>query len=554
MPALTSPASAVEPKPASSRTIRLDLILVSVFLAAIWFILTAHLSSEWTVNEQYNYGCFVPFFVAYLFWLRWERRPEPDVSRRSWLPIAIAIGALILLLPIRLFEIGNPDWRPISWLHASVVVVLTLIVIWLVGGRPWLRQFAFPIVFFLVAVPWITPVEEPIIQGLMKIVAAIATEIVGLLGIPAEVEGNLIRIQNGLVGVSEACSGVRSLQTSLMIGLLFGELKRLTVRGRVALVLLAIAIALVGNLGRAVFLVWIAATRSISEVEHWHDLAGYIITGIVFLSTMTLAAWMGKGSDRFSGDGSPANREVPRFSSCWSMAGVVWLIVIEFTAGSWYRSHEKDLAATAHWNVRWPESAPGFHNIKIQETIKNTLRFNEGREVAWPENVDAPDPGMNLLYFFRWKPGTTTVLRARAHRPDICLPSAGWRQTADEGVRRYAVTEDFEIPFRHFAFAREGTTHSSPIFAHAFFCLREETLRPKDPTHLNSESPGGWSRSDRWRVVREGIRNPGQQVMEFFFVSQHQRSSAEAEEEFARLIPGLVRVESKKQKVEKPQD
>src|SRR4029077_217533 len=102
---------------------------------------------------------------------------------------------------------------------------------------------AFPILFTLVAVPWITPIEAPIVQELMRVVAAIASEVVALFGIPAQVEGTLIRIPNGIVGVNEACSGVRSLQTSLMIGLLFGELKRLSIFHRTMLVVAAIAIA-----------------------------------------------------------------------------------------------------------------------------------------------------------------------------------------------------------------------------------------------------------------------------------------------------------------------
>ena len=53
--------------------------------------------------------------------------------------------------------------------------------------------------------------------------ASIASETLALCGIPAQLEGNLIRVRTGVVGVSEACSGVRSLQTAIMIGLLFGD-------------------------------------------------------------------------------------------------------------------------------------------------------------------------------------------------------------------------------------------------------------------------------------------------------------------------------------------
>src|SRR5207244_7915063 len=153
----------------------------------------------------------------------------------------------------RLFEIANPEWRLLAWIHAAAVVTLTLLLIWWAGGEAWLRHFAFPVAFIFVAVPWPTSVETPVIQGLMRLVAHGAAETAMLLGTPAEVEGNLIRVSNGLVGVNEACSGIRSLQTSLMIGLLFGELKRLSILRRAALVGGAVAIALVTNFLRAVF-------------------------------------------------------------------------------------------------------------------------------------------------------------------------------------------------------------------------------------------------------------------------------------------------------------
>ena len=173
----------------------------------------------------------------------------------------MAIAALLLLLPLRLFEIANPEWRLLAWIHALAVVTLTLLLLWWAGGKAWLRHFAFPVAFIFIAVPWPTALETPVIQGLMRVVARVAAETAMLLGTPAQVEGNLIRVSNGLVGVNEACSGIRSLQTSLMIGLLFGELKRLSVLRRVALVAGAVAIALLANFLRAVFLVMVAATK-----------------------------------------------------------------------------------------------------------------------------------------------------------------------------------------------------------------------------------------------------------------------------------------------------
>src|SRR3977135_1677674 len=88
----------------------LRLVFIVLALTALWFILCWHLSSEWSLNEQYNYGWFVPFFALFLFWLRWGDRPQAE-SRKSkvesrkriQLSITVVVFALALLLPLRLF-------------------------------------------------------------------------------------------------------------------------------------------------------------------------------------------------------------------------------------------------------------------------------------------------------------------------------------------------------------------------------------------------------------------------------------------------------------------
>src|SRR2546430_9105136 len=51
---------------------------IVVFFAALWLILWRQLSGEWSVNDQYSYGWFVPFFAIVLFWIRWDDRPQAD--------------------------------------------------------------------------------------------------------------------------------------------------------------------------------------------------------------------------------------------------------------------------------------------------------------------------------------------------------------------------------------------------------------------------------------------------------------------------------------------
>src|SRR5207248_10300944 len=192
---VATPRKVTEAGPPSRERFRLVFALSVLFLAALWFGLCRELSGEWSVNEEYNFGWFVPFFALYLFWLRWQDRPPGQIANRksqiaNLAALAIAIAALLLLLPVRLFEIANPEWRLLAWVHAAAVVVLTLLLLWwsAPAGAGWLRHFAFPVLFIFVAVPWPTLLETPVTQGLMRVVARVAAEAAMLLGTPAQVE------------------------------------------------------------------------------------------------------------------------------------------------------------------------------------------------------------------------------------------------------------------------------------------------------------------------------------------------------------------------------
>ncbi len=568
---LNSVLTQTQPVTGQSNRRLVGIALVGAVLGALWFILFWQLSGEWSINAQYSYGWLIPFFALFLFWLRWEDRPEPKVpgqrsevrSRGTLIAALLGIPALLLLLPVRLFEIANPDWRLINWLHATAVTTLTLLYIWYIGGAPWLRHFAFPILFASIAVPWLTPVEGPIVQGLMRAVAWVASEVATSFAIPAQLEGNLIRVPSGVIGVNEACSGVRSLQTSLMIGLVFGELKRLSTLRRVALVAGAIAIAFIANCGRALFLVWIAATKNIAAVGHWHNLAGYLIVAVVCAGSLLLAALLGRGKAEVRSQKSEVRGQkaevrsqssyflIPTF---YFLLSLCWLAFVEIGCEVWYRAHERNLTPLPQWTVRWPKDAPGFHEIEIDEDVRDTLRYNDGHEAGWDvttaklgessSSVERRAAVKCILFAFRWNPGSSSVARAHAHRPDICLPNAGWKQVADNGVRTYPTANSFALPFRHLEFRPRKPKKSGQQVAHTFYCLSED--RAPSPYATGSKLPEmaaprpRLTRNQRIRQVLEGRRHLGQQVMEVVFVSSEQIPAADAESRFSEVVREVV--------------
>jgi exosortase len=557
---------------ASHRDAATTILLLALGLGALWFVCCRHLSEEWRFNEQYSYGWFVPFFVAYLFWLRWEDRPGPEVRGqkseiRKWVAVLLMVGAAVTLLPLRVFEVASSDYRPLSWLHAFAVVTITLSIVYLIGGGSWLRHFAIPVLFFLTAVPWVTAIEAPVIEGLMRSVAAIAAEVLALFGIPAQAEGNLMRLPSGLVGVNEACSGVRSLQTSIMIGLLFGELKRLSLWQRIFLVIAGVSIALFANFLRVLFLVSMASrAHDVSVVNKWHDLAGYGILVLVFIGTMWLAGRMGRRRteersrrsevrgqrsdlvgqalppaepvDAGKRERLPYNSQLSPPRSMLFLLLFIWLVAVEIGVEAWYRMHERTTIATPAWSVRWPEDARGYREIKTDERVRELLRFDSAHEALWRSPNLAET---NYMFFFRWNPGSGTILRARAHRPDICLPSAGWKQLGTDRVESFRIGPGRSLAFRCFTFGHIESKET-PVRAHAYYCLHEDRVHAaeKDRQDLYSN----WDLADRWRVVKDGIRNLGQQVLEVIILAPARVDEKVIDQRFGEMLPALVAPEN----------
>ncbi len=260
--------------------------------AVLWADLVRQLSYTWEANEQYAYGWFVPFFALVLFGKRWRTRPvaQPRTSP-FWLTVLVVVATAALLPGRVVYEI-NPDWPLWSWLMALTVVGISLYAVFLAGGWKWVRHFGFPVCFILVAVQWPYRIEHGLTQGLMRVVAGLTVEVLGWFDIPAFQHGNLIEISNGVVGISDACSGIRSFQATLMAALSLGELYQLRWTRRLLLLGGGVVIAFSLNVVRTVTLTWHTSSAGIAALEEWHDPAGLMIFVVSFLCLWAVAVWL----------------------------------------------------------------------------------------------------------------------------------------------------------------------------------------------------------------------------------------------------------------------
>jgi exosortase len=247
------------------------------------------LSHQWAALVEYRFGWIVALLTAYLVWERWPTQPPPTAAR-SPLPL-VALGLLGFggVLLAELYRIGlarTPTQAMLFSLGCASFVVANLLALL---GWPRTRHFLFPLLFFFVAVPIPKFFWNPIVFGLQSLVTALNVEALNLLGIPAVQQAHVIRLPNTTVGVDEACSGVRSLQSSVMAALFIGDLTLRRPGWKVFFLGAGIGLAVVGNVGRSLYLSLTAHRRGADALKAVHDSAGWSVLlftalGIAFLA------------------------------------------------------------------------------------------------------------------------------------------------------------------------------------------------------------------------------------------------------------------------------
>jgi len=512
--------------------------LVMAAFVLLWFILLNELRVPWMVNPQYSYGWVVPLLVLGLLLRRWSDRPTSAFTHHDHqavrpnprLLMFFFVTGAAAILPLRLLLEATPGWRTLNLLLALCTIGLSLVALYLAAGPRWTRYFAFPVCFILVAVPWPQSWEDRLIQGLTQADANLVVEIMGLFGVPAMPHGNVIEVSTGTVGIDEACSGIRSFQSSLMISLFLGEFFRLRLRRRLLLVPLGFLIAFSFNVCRTGLLTSLAANQGLASIAKYHDQAGITIL-LACTATLWLFAWLLHVRDRkaprrslqpseditrpyTNAQSSSLNPERSSLLRPWALFLLIWLILVEAGVELWYRAHESRSLKNGGWTLTWPPRESTCREVLIPEPARKMLRYDEGHAGSWRTDNSADW----LLYYFRWLPGRLSLSSARSHNPNVCLAAAGKQLCRLENNHSSIQIGPLLFPFRRYEFIENG--HVVCVF----HCLWEEGAAG---TYFEFD-PSMSSLQLRLRAALEGRRNSGQRSLEFVISGIDDPKAAEA--------------------------
>lgn len=257
----------------------LPVLIVALTFVLICFRETFTSMAEiWARSETFTHGFIVPPLSAWLIWRRRKVLASLPPITSPWAIVPILFAGVAWLLG----DLASAN--SLTQLAATSILVLTVVAV--IGLRV-AREIAFPLGFLFFSVP----LGEFFLPILMEWTANFTITALRLTGIPVYREGLSFVIPSGNWSVVEACSGVRYLIASLMVGTLFAYLNYRSNRRRLIFVAVSAIVPIFANWVRAYLIVMLghlSGNRIAVGVDHL--IYGWIFFGVVILSMFVIGA------------------------------------------------------------------------------------------------------------------------------------------------------------------------------------------------------------------------------------------------------------------------
>jgi exosortase len=232
---------------------------------------------EWMGNSYYSHGVLIPLVTLFLAIQRirndatlagqWQRDGNGGVAIT-----AISLGLFLYYLNSRAY-----------YLAAFAVVALIVGLVWSFAGFQVLRRLFFPVAYLVFMIP--LPFVEYATLPLALFTGVCAGGIVRFLGLNITIVGNAVTLPNANLVIGAQCSGINSLIALTALLTLAAYLLDGPLWGRFVLILMAIPLAMLGNILRVASLLVVArAYGAAAAFTFYHDYSGIVFfLGVLLL-------------------------------------------------------------------------------------------------------------------------------------------------------------------------------------------------------------------------------------------------------------------------------
>lgn len=376
------------------------LVFAVVSAVITWYIVlywdtASEIARVWWHSDTYAHGIIVLPVFAWLLWRMRERlvvmTPEPV----AWMAVPVAVAGAAWALG----KVASVD----ALTHFALVTMIVLTLVAALGWRV-ARAIAFPLLFLFFAVP----IGDFLLPVMMDLTAEFTVGALRLSGVPVYQEGLFFVVPNGRWSVVEACSGIRYLIASLVIGALYAYLNYRSLHRRLLFMAVAFLVPIVANWLRAYMIVMLGyLSNNELAVGVDHLLYGWLFFGIVVLLMFSIGArWREDDSDVSADDGRE-ERAAPSPKRWWVLAPVaivsgVFPILVTFGA-------EAVQPFTVALDA--PPAAAGWRFLDNQDPVDYRPDYTGYRGDVYQayEHADGGVVVLYIAYYARQHPGAELI-------------------------------------------------------------------------------------------------------------------------------------------------
>ena len=236
----------------------------------------------WWTHDDHSYGFLVPMVSAYLVFLRRE------AVRHLSLQPANQLGLVVMSVAALLLVIGETG-AVIALSQISLLVMIVGLMLSLAGTQ-FLRVLRLPVAYLFFMLPLLGQAILSLKWPLQLLTARMAVLILQMLSIPVQLDQNYIVLPNIILRVASSCSGARYLVSIIAVSIPVAYLTLRRRRNQIGLIAVALAIGVVANWARVVFIgLW---AYSGGQVVHgpFHALQAVSVAWVSYAG-LFLAAW-----------------------------------------------------------------------------------------------------------------------------------------------------------------------------------------------------------------------------------------------------------------------
>lgn len=271
---LTPPHTVMQPW----RQVLPALLLLLAWILFLYRDTAIAMVTIWSRSETFTHGFMVPPLVLWLVWRQREALAAQVPQPSAWGLLPVAGAAFLWLLG---------DLVAVNAVTQLALTALLVLAVASVLGLHVTRTIIFPLGFLFFAVP----VGEFLMPQLMEWTANFTVLALRLSGIPVYREGLQFVIPTGHWSVVEACSGVRYLIASLMVGILFAYLNFQSTKRRLIFVAVSVVVPVLANWMRAYLIVMLghlSNNKLAAGVDHL--IYGWVFFGAVIMLMFIIGA------------------------------------------------------------------------------------------------------------------------------------------------------------------------------------------------------------------------------------------------------------------------